>query len=131
MIWASAGFVAPREVAEVEPLKEKRSHSSRAGSAWGDLRAAANFFTFTTGVLDLDLDLAAGEEVVGDELRARFLPLLRGITGEALYGWACLVSHRMRSLGLMSWSSPCWGAPIRSFHFNLLAGVTEVLAVSG
>ena len=81
MIWASAGLVVPIEGLEVEPLKEKRSQSSRAGSACGDLRAAANFFTFTTGVLDLDL--AAGEET-GDELRARFLALLRGMRGEAL-----------------------------------------------
>lgn len=69
---------------------------------------------------------------MGDELRARFLPLLRGIMGEALYDWPCPVSHEMRSFGVTScWSSLCWGAPMRSCHANLLPEVPELLSASG
>lgn len=42
------------------------------------------------------------------------------------------MSHNIRSFGLTSWrSSPFWGAPMRSFHFNLFTGVAEPLSVSG
>lgn len=69
--WASAGFGAPKDAVAVEPLQENRSHNSRAGSAWGDLRASDNCFTLTVG--GVDLELFAGDEM-GEELRARFLP---------------------------------------------------------
>lgn len=60
-----------------DPLREYRSQSSRVGSAWGDFRALASFFTLTAGGLNLS---AEGEEI-GDELLARFL-LRRCIIGD-------------------------------------------------
>lgn len=50
MICARAEFMAPIGVTDLDPLREKRSQSSRAGSAWGDLRARDNLWTFTAGV---------------------------------------------------------------------------------
>lgn len=76
---ANMGFAAPNGVAFSAPLSEKRSHSSSAGSAFGDLYALTSFLTLTAGVFGLEL---LGEEV-GEELRALFLPLRESIGDKA------------------------------------------------
>lgn len=76
---ANAWFFAPVGVIACEPLKEKRSQSSIAGSACGDFKARESCLTLTAGAATLD-ELAGDD--VGEELRARFLFLRRGTMGE-------------------------------------------------
>lgn len=105
------------------PLREYRSHSSKVGSACGDRKALANFFTLTTGVLGFSLE---GDDT-GDELLARLWPL-RCSTGDIVELRAsCLLSHMIRSFGdpcISSSTSPV--GSLRSCHVNRVDGVVEL-----
>lgn len=125
--WASKGFVRPDGLA-FTPGTEKRSQSSRAGSARGVLRTWASFFTSTAGVASLE----AGDDS-GEELRARFRPL-RGSKGDMARGWrgSRPLRQRMRSPGdRFSSSVGASGLVRRSCHAVRAAGVAAGFDLPG
>jgi len=125
--WARAGFRRPMGVLLDAPATEKRSHSSREGSTWGDFSASRSWLTFTEGVLEVWL---LGDEV-GDELRARFWP--RRVDESAPAAWSLSLCHRRRSLGdtssVSSFGKP--PSPIKSFHASRAIGVVILAAGAG
>lgn len=94
---ARLGFVKPTAEAGLSFLaSEYRSHSSSVGSACGDFNAFASFCTFSEGGAGASV---AGDDI-GDELRARFVPLREtsGDRPEAKTGCR-LLSHNILSFG--------------------------------
>lgn len=123
-IWARVGLVCPKGVVVVEPLREKRSQSSTAGSARGDLRVADSRLPWTADAIDLEH--AAGDDT-GEELRALFDPRFRGI-GDMPYMGFCFVSHSTFSCGLASSSSRVTSeSPMRSRQARRPTGVLRWL----
>lgn len=120
---ARTGLTAPLGVVIISgPFNEYRSHNSKVGSAWGDLRAVFSLSTLTAGKLPLSV---AGDDV-GDELRARFLPF-RGIIGDkaAAYRVSCWLFHSSLSFGEISTSFSAGRAfgSGRSLQFRRVTGV--------
>ena len=126
MICASAGIDGPCGVRELDPFKEYRPQSSEPGSTCG----------FDGSVLLRKWVAAwAGDDTVGDELRALFLALRIPPNDEAELSVISLSwSHSNRSSGEMFCTARLISPiPIRSGKSSLLAGVegTSFLAKSG